>query len=93
MKAGQDSTFHVNLTDPNGKPISDAQVTVSLIMPAMPAMGMAEMKSSFNLPWMAAHQMYMGKGQPPSSGTWTVLVEARKNGTVIATFHTRLSAK
>jgi nitrogen fixation protein FixH len=93
MKAGQDNTFHVNLTDAGGKPIPDAQVTVSLIMPAMPAMGMAEMKSTFSLPWMAAHQMYMGKGQPPSSGTWTVLVEARKNGTVIATFHTRLSAK
>ena len=24
--------------------------------------------------------MYMGKGQAPMAGTWTVIVEARKNG-------------
>ena len=28
--------------------------------------------------------MYEGKGQAPMAGTWTVLVEARKNGNVIA---------
>ena len=38
-------------------------------------------------------QMYMGKGQAPMAGTWTVLVEARKNGGVIASFRTHLSAK
>jgi Cu(I)/Ag(I) efflux system membrane fusion protein/cobalt-zinc-cadmium efflux system membrane fusion protein len=92
MKAGQDNTFHVNLTDAKGKPISDAQVTVTLVMPAMPAMNMPEMRSSFSLPWMAAHQMYMGKGQPGMAGTWTILIEARKNGGVIASFHTHLSA-
>jgi len=59
----------------------------------MPSMGMPEMKNSFDLPWMAAHQMYMGKGQPPMEGTWSVLVEARRNGNVIASFHTHLSAK
>jgi RND family efflux transporter MFP subunit len=93
MKAGADNTFHVNLTDASGKPIADAQVTVTLIMPAMPAMNMPEMRSSFSLPWMPAHQMYMGKGQPPMAGTWNVLVEARRNSGVIASFHTHLSAK
>ena len=93
LKAGEDNLFHVNLTDANGKPIPDARVMVTFIMPAMPAMGMAEMKSSFELPWMAAHQMYMGKGQPPMAGSWTVLVEARRNGVVIASFHTHLGAK
>ena len=93
LKAGQDNPFHVKLTDAGGKPIADAKVTVTLIMPAMPAMGMPEMKSSFELPWAADRQMYAGKGQPPTSGTWTVLVEARKNGSVIASTHTHLSAK
>jgi RND family efflux transporter MFP subunit len=93
MKTGADNLFHVKLTDASGKPISDARVTVTFIMPAMPAMGMAEMKSTFDLPWMAEHQMYMGKGQPPMAGSWTVLVEARKNGSVIASFHTHLGAK
>jgi hypothetical protein len=37
--------------------------------------------------------MYMGKGQPPIAGNWNVLVEARKSGRVIASFHTHLSAK
>jgi hypothetical protein len=83
----------VNLTDAGGKPIADARVTVSLIMPAMPSMGMPEMKSSFELPWVAARQMYMGNGQPPMSGTWTVLVEARKNGSLIASTHSHLSAR
>jgi hypothetical protein len=53
-------------------------VTVTLIMPAMPSMNMPEMKSSFELPWDGCRQMYVGKGQPPMAGTWTVLVEARR---------------
>jgi len=93
LKAGQDNPFHVNLTDAGGKPIADAKVTVTLIMPAMPAMDMPEMKSSFELSWAAAREMYMGKGKPPTSGTWNVLVEARRNGSVIASTHAHLSAK
>jgi hypothetical protein len=83
----------MTLTDVTGKPISDARVTVTLIMPAMPAMGMPEMKSSSELAWKAGSQMYMGKGQPPSAGTWNVLIEARKNGHVIASMRTHLSAR
>jgi Cu(I)/Ag(I) efflux system membrane fusion protein len=93
LKAGEDNSFHVKLTDAGGKPIADAKVTVTLIMPAMPSMGMPEMKSSFELTWVADRQMYVGKGQPPMSGTWTVFVEARRNGSVIASMHTHLSAK
>jgi len=37
--------------------------------------------------------MYIGKGQPGMSGSWTVIVEARKNSTVIATLHTHVTAK
>jgi hypothetical protein len=62
-------------------------------MPAMPAMGMPEIKSTFELPWSASKQMYVGKGQPGMSGSWSVIVEARRNGAVIATFRTHMSAK
>lgn len=62
-------------------------------MPAMPSMGMPEMKSSFELPWSASQLVYMGNGQPPMSGSWSVTVDARKNGAVIASFHTHLNAK
>jgi len=83
----------VSLTDAQGKAIADASVNVKLIMPAMPAMNMPEMKGSIDLHWMASQQMYVGRGQAPTAGTWNVFVEARKNGAVIATFHTRLSAR
>jgi len=66
---------------------------VTLVMPAMPSMGMSAMKSSFELPWSAGKHMYVGKGQAPMSGSWNVSVEARKNGAVIASFHTHLNAK
>jgi len=93
MKAGQDSSFHAILTGANQKPIPDAQVTITFIMPAMPAMNMPEMRNSFALGWMPAQQMYMGKGQAPMAGAWTVIVEARRNGAVIASVHTHLRAK
>lgn len=93
LKAGEDNAFHATLTGADGKPVADAQVKVAFIMPAMPEMGMPEMKSSFELPWSASQHMYMGKGQPPMPGSWNVAVEARRNGAVIATFHTHLSAK
>jgi Cu(I)/Ag(I) efflux system membrane fusion protein len=93
MKAGEDSSFHVTLTGANGKPITDAQVSVTFIMPAMPAMNMAEMKNRFDLPWVAGWQMYIGQGQAPMAGSWTVLVEARRNGVIIASFHTHLAAR
>jgi Cu(I)/Ag(I) efflux system membrane fusion protein len=93
MKAGEDNQFQATLTDANGKLVADARVTVTLVMPAMPAMGMLEMKSSCELAWRAGSQMYVGKGQAPMSGTWNVLVEARKNGNVIASMHTHLSAR
>jgi RND family efflux transporter MFP subunit len=93
LKAGEDNVFHASLTSADGKAITDAHVTVTLTMPAMPSMGMPEMKSSFELPWAASQQMYVGKGQPGMSGSWSVTVEARKNGAVIATFRTHLNAK
>jgi RND family efflux transporter MFP subunit len=93
LKAGEDNHFRVTLTDAAGKPISDARVTVTLIMPAMPSMGMPEMKSSFDLAWKADSNRYEGKGQAPMAGTWTVLAEARKNSNVIASMRTHLSAQ
>jgi Cu(I)/Ag(I) efflux system membrane fusion protein len=93
LKAGEDNTFHATLTDASGKPIADAQVKATLVMPGMPSMNMPEMKSSFELKWLASRQMYVGKGQPGMTGTWSVLVEARRGGSVVASLHTHLSAR
>jgi len=83
--------FHVTLADAEGKPIPDASVKVTLVMPAMPAMGMSEMRSTYEVPW--AGGMYMGKGQISMAGPWNVTVEAVRNGQVIATQRTRFEAK
>jgi hypothetical protein len=93
MKSGEDNNFQVKVVGPDGKPVTDANVTLALIMPAMPSMGMPEMKNSIALPWTADHALYMGKGQPGMAGTWTVIVEARKNNSVVATLHTHMSAR
>ena len=93
LRSDAGNVFEVKLTDADGKPISDASVTVTLSMPAMPAMGMAAMNNTFPLPWAADRQMYQGMGQPPSAGSWNVTVEARRNGAVIATSRTHLNAK
>lgn len=93
LKAGEDARFSAKLTSSDGKPIPDAQVKVTLVMPAMPSMGMPEMKSSFDLAWSAAQQSYIGKGQAGMAGSYTVTVEARKSGAAIATYRTHLTAK
>jgi len=64
---------------------------VTFIMPAMPAMGMPEMRNSFKLPY--GQGMYMGKGNIGMAGSWNVVVEAKRNGQVVATYRTRLNAE
>ena len=91
-KGGAENTFRVTVTDANGIPLPDAKVTVTLVMPAMPSMNMPEMRSSFEVPWMAGHNLYMGRGTVPMAGPWTVTVEVRKDGKLIGSHRTRLSA-
>src|SRR5258708_5976875 len=43
------NTFRVNLTDASGGPISGAEISVTFSMPAMPAMGMAAMRTQVSL--------------------------------------------
>lgn len=90
-KGGADNMFHVTVTDANDEAVPDAEVTVTLVMPAMPAMGMPEMRNSFKVP--SAGGMYMGKGNIPMAGSWNVSVEAKRNGQVIATYRTRFNAE
>ena len=90
-RGAAENMFHVTVADENGKEVSDADITVTLIMPAMPAMGMPEMRNSFKLPY--AQGMYMGKANIAAAGSWNVVVEAKRNGQVIATYQTRLNAE
>jgi Cu(I)/Ag(I) efflux system membrane fusion protein/cobalt-zinc-cadmium efflux system membrane fusion protein len=81
----------VKLTGQDGKPITGAEVTVTFFMPAMPAMGMAAMKTVI----VASDKgdgAYEGKGDLDSGGTWQVTVTARRSGQMIANKQLSLNA-
>jgi len=77
--------------DASGKPISDAEVKVALVMPAMPAMNMPETRSPADLAWNGSD--YTGTVKVPTSGSWNVEIEARRNGQLIGTYRSRLVAQ
>jgi len=77
------NTVRVKLTDPTGKAISGAEVTVTFFMAAMPSMKMPEMKSVIK----GADKgfgIYEGKGDLGSAGMWQVTITAQQNGQTIA---------
>jgi Cu(I)/Ag(I) efflux system membrane fusion protein len=92
LKAGDEAEFTATLTGPDGKPVAGAQLKATLVMPAMPSMGMPEMRSSFDLNWDAGKQAYAGKSQADMAGTWTLAVVANKDGRTIGTFRSHISA-
>ncbi len=77
------NVFRVKLTDSGGAPISGAEVSVTFFIPAMPAMGMAAMRTPVTLSEKGAG-IYEGSGQLESGGTWQVTIVARKDGQNIA---------
>ena len=83
--------FRVKLTDASGKPISEAKVTVTFFMPAMPAMGMASIKTTAML-IDKGNGVYEGTGELGSGGTWQVTITAQKNGQTVATKQMNVSA-
>jgi RND family efflux transporter MFP subunit len=77
------NVFRVKLSDANGAAISGADVSVTFFMAAMPAMGMAAMRTSVSLA-DKGNGLYEGSGQLGSGGTWQVTMVAQKNGQTIA---------
>jgi Cu(I)/Ag(I) efflux system membrane fusion protein/cobalt-zinc-cadmium efflux system membrane fusion protein len=73
----------VKLTGQDGKPITGANVTVTFYMAAMPAMGMAAMKTVINASDKSGGR-YEGQGDLGSGGTWQVTIRAQQNGQMIA---------
>jgi Cu(I)/Ag(I) efflux system membrane fusion protein/cobalt-zinc-cadmium efflux system membrane fusion protein len=76
------NTVRVKLTDAAGKPIAGAQVSVTFFMAAMPAMGMAAMKTVVQTNDKGGG-MYEGSGALGSGGTWQVTITAQQNGQTI----------
>ncbi|HEV2174722.1 MAG TPA: FixH family protein, partial [Nitrospira sp.] len=77
------NTVRVKLTDQAGKPLTGAQVTVTFFMAAMPAMGMAAMKTVVQTSDKGGGT-YEGTGSLGSGGTWQVTITAIQNGQTIA---------
>ena len=77
------NTIRVKLSDSNGSPISGAEVSVMFYMPAMPAMGMAAMRTAVPLN-DKGNGLYEGATQLESGGTWQVTIVAKKNGQTVA---------
>ncbi|WGJ15960.1 efflux RND transporter periplasmic adaptor subunit [Methylocapsa sp. D3K7] len=82
LRAGSNA-FRVKLTGADGAAITGAQVTVTFFMPAMPAMGMAAMRSVATLGDKGGG-LYEGPGEVQMGGTWQVTVLATKTGQTIA---------
>ena len=60
-----------------------ARVSVTFYMAAMPAMGMAAMKTQSDLTDQG-NGTYEGNIELPSGGTWQVTITASKGGQVVA---------
>jgi nitrogen fixation protein FixH len=78
------NTIRVKLTDPAGKPIAGAQVTVTFFMAAMPTMNMPEMKTVIQGADKGGG-IYEGKDDLGSGGMWDVTVTAQQDGKTIVT--------
>jgi Cu(I)/Ag(I) efflux system membrane fusion protein/cobalt-zinc-cadmium efflux system membrane fusion protein len=85
------NTVRVKVTSKEGQPVSAGQVTVTFYMAAMPAMGMAAMKTVINATDKGGG-MYEGKGDLGSGGTWQVTITASQNGQMLASKQVRVNA-
>jgi Cu(I)/Ag(I) efflux system membrane fusion protein/cobalt-zinc-cadmium efflux system membrane fusion protein len=85
------NVFRVKLTDSTGKPISRAQVSVTFYMPAMPAMGMAAMRTTAALIEKGSG-LYEGSGTLESGGSWQVNITVQQNGQTLASKQMNVSA-
>lgn len=90
-RGGSEATVYVFVEDATGKPVTDAQVQVTLFMPAMPAMGMSEIREATALSSKGSE--YAGRIKIPTPGTWTVTVEVRRGGQLLTSYRTSLNAK
>jgi nitrogen fixation protein FixH len=91
VKTG-DNEFEVMVKGADGKPLSDADVSVLFVMPAMPAMKMAAMRSEVKLK-PSNPGMYMGSGNVMMVGQWNVTVSVKHAGKEVGRKTLTLTAK
>ena len=86
------NTFRVKLTSADGRSLDGAQVSVTFFMPAMPAMGMAAMKTTTTLTPKSGG-LYEGSGELASGGSWQVTITAEQSGRTVAVKQLRVDAQ
>src|SRR5258708_29525539 len=91
VKTG-DNQFEVMVNGADGKPVSDADVSVVFVMPAMPAMKMAEMRNEVKLK-PAGDGTYTGPGNVMMAGKWNVTVNVKRGGKELGQKKQTLTAK
>jgi RND family efflux transporter MFP subunit len=82
-KAGENQ-FEAIVKDATGKSIDDGEVTVQLLMPAMPTMNMPAMRNEIKLS-PAGGGVYRGSGQVMTAGRWDVTVTVVRGGQRLGT--------
>ncbi|OFW10621.1 MAG: hypothetical protein A3H27_15355 [Acidobacteria bacterium RIFCSPLOWO2_02_FULL_59_13] len=73
-------------------PVENAEVGVTLLMPAMPAMGMAPVSVEATLQAMGQGQ-YTGTLEIPSPFSWQTTITVKKGGQLAGTVRTTLLAR
>lgn len=87
-----ENTFEVMVKGPDGKPITDADVTVQFFMAAMPEMKMPEMKNTVMLKHQKAGT-YVGTGQVMMAGKWDATVMVQRAGKELGSKKFPITAK
>jgi nitrogen fixation protein FixH len=82
-KAGSNQ-FEVTVKDKAGKPVADADVSVTFVMAAMPQMKMPEMRKTTMLK-PAGGGKYSASGEVMMAGHWDVIVSVKRGGKEIGT--------
>jgi Cu(I)/Ag(I) efflux system membrane fusion protein/cobalt-zinc-cadmium efflux system membrane fusion protein len=77
------NTFDVMVKAPDGKAITDADVSATFFMAAMPAMKMPEMKNTVALKHVK-DGAYSGTGNVMMAGKWDATVSVKRAGKEIA---------
>jgi hypothetical protein len=91
VKSGAND-FEVMVKGADGKPVGDSDVSVLFVMPAMPAMKMAEMRNDVKLK-ASGPGVYIGSGNVMMAGTWNVTVSVKRNGKELGQKKLTLTAK
>src|SRR5258708_8607012 len=80
------NVFRVKLTDASGAPVSGAEASVTFFMPAMPALGMAAMRTPLTLS-DKGNRLHKGAGEFGTSGEWPIWTIAQTKGQTIYLDH------